>query len=278
MTAPEITEAVRAYCEANELTLTAFSAAVGERFDLARDTASRKIGEAERTGRISEEWIDRLAVVLELHEPDLSSSMPPGLDAYCPRCREVQPSRGDGTCLWCDAQTGGNSIPNVVDRLGDKRKEARSRNAGVPYLCTEEHLLEVRRLYLTGLSLRAAAEVVHPATAYKNARSMGIAMYDLFSARGWNRRSQRETTAARNYKHGKAKDLAHRRRLRRASGEVRGVLCAGVRKNAPGKGRPCKHYAMAGSDYCRAHEPSLQAQHAEHLRAARKIAEARAAA
>ncbi len=271
-------EEIDRWCELNEVTGTTFSEMVGERFELMPSSAARRIHIARTTGQMSELWMDRFAVVIDLHDVVLEDSpLIPGLDAYCPKCREVQPSRGDGTCLWCDAQTGGNTIPNVVDRLGDKRKDARSSNAGIPWKCSEEDILEVRRLYLTGLSMYAACGEVHPRTQYANTNAMAMAMYSLFEQRGWNRRKQNEATAARNYKHGLARNPAHRRRLRRAEGYVRGVICKGVKKNAPGAGKPCTKPALKDSEYCRAHDPRYQEQHRQHCLAMRDKREAAAA-
>jgi hypothetical protein len=268
MTPAQIIAAIDDYCAENDCSLRIFSEMVGQRFGLTPEAAARRINEARRTGRMTDDYIDRIAVVLDLHEVD-TSPIQPGLDAYCPCCREIQPSRADGTCLWCDAQTGGNSVPNVVDRLDGKRKQARSRNAGTPYLCTEEQLLEVRRLYLTGLSMRAACESVQPGTGYANSNAMAMSMYSLFEQRGWNRRSQAQATAARNYRHGKNRDPAHRRAMRRKQGYVRGVRCKGVKRNAPGKDKPCQMYAMTDSEYCRAHDPRYREEHHAHMQSIR---------
>jgi hypothetical protein len=278
VTGYEMVEEIDRWCELNEVSGTTFSEMVGERFELMPSSAARRIHIARTTGQMSELWMDRFAVMIDLHDVVLEDSpLIPGLNAYCPKCREVQPSRGDGTCLWCDAQTGGNTIPNVVDRLGDRRKDARSSNAGIPWKCSEEDILEVRRLYLTGLSMYAACGEVHPRTQYANTNAMAMAMYSLFEQRGWNRRKQNEATAARNYKHGLARNPAHRRRLRRAEGYVRGVICKGVKKNAPGAGKPCIKPALKDSEYCRAHDPRYQEQHRQHCLAMRDKREAAAA-
>ena len=277
MTTQDVLDAVDRYCAQNEISQTIFSEIVGQRFGLGRDSAARRIAEARRTGRMSEDYIDRILVVLEMQDEQRESLMQPGLDAFCPKCRQIQPSRGDGSCLWCDSQTGGNTIPNVVDKLGDGRKESRKRNAGVPWACSEEQLLEVRRLYLTGLSMRVACAEVHPETGYANPNAMAMAMYSLFEQRGWNRRKQNQATAARNYKHGKARNPAHRRAMRRRLGYVRGVKCQGTKKNAPGAGKPCQLAALKDSDYCRFHDPRYKDEHREHcLAMRRKIDEAAA--
>jgi len=269
MTVAEILSLVDAYLERNEISVGRFSEAIGERFDLRPQSAERRLNEARKTGALGEEWIDRLAVMIDAQDELHDGPLTPGLDAFCPKCREVQPSRSDGTCLWCDSQTGGNTVPNYIDPLGDERKERRSRNAGIPWKCSEEDIQEVRSLYLSGLSMRAACEVVHPRTDYANPNAMAMAMYSLVEQRGWNRRKQTEATAARNYRHGLSRDPAHRRRLRRAEGYVRGVMCAGVKRNAPGKGKPCQMAALSDSDYCRAHDPRYQEQHREHCIAMR---------
>lgn len=271
MTGYDMVEAIDRWCEANDVSGTTFSEMVGERFNLMPSSAARRLHLARTTGQMSELWMDRFAVMIDMQDAVCEHSpMQPGLDAFCPRCHEIQPSRGDGTCLWCDAQTGGNTIPNIVDRLGDERKEARSSNAGIPWKCSEQDILEVRRLYITGLSMYKACAEVHPRTQYAGVNAMAMAMYSLFEQRGWNRRKQNEATAARNYKHGMARHPAHRRRLRRELGYVRGVQCHGIKKNAPGAGNPCTKPALKDSEYCRAHDPRYQDQHREHCLAMRK--------
>jgi len=259
-----IAAAVRAWCEQNECSITTASATVAERFGVASDTPASRITQAERTGHMSEEWADRFVVALDLEVDAGPSVLQPGLDAYCPGCRQVQPSRGDGTCLWCDCQTGGNTIPSGEDKLKGKRVDAKGRNAGVPYCCTEEDVLEIRRLYLTGLSMRAACAEVFNRTAYTSLKSMTMTMYDIFIWRGWKRRDQGKVTTARNYKHGQHGNLEYRRRARRARGEVRGVTCCSTKKTAPGAGKPCKRMALADSDYCRAHDPRFAEERAAH--------------
>lgn len=268
--------AVREWCERNHLSVSDVSAMVAAEYGLADASAARKLSDAERTGRLNDEWVDRITTCLGL-QVELEGSddpMRPGLDAYCPCCRQIQPSRGDGTCLWCDAQTGGNTIPSGEDLLRGKRKESRSRNAGVPYLCTEEVVLEVRRLYLTGLSMRAACDEVWEQTQYTSVTSMAMTMYDLFLWRGWKRRSQAQATADRNYRHGQSRNPAYRQRLRRKNGEVRGVMCKAVKKHAPGAGQPCRMAAMADSDYCWAHDPSHAEERAAHWELVRERFEA----
>ena len=58
---------------------------------------------------------------------------------------------------------------------------------------------------------------------------------------------------------------------------MRGVICQGVKKNAPGAGKPCTKYALKDSSYCRAHDPRYQAHHREHCLAMRAKREEAAA-
>src|SRR5436305_5017683 len=74
---------------------------------------------------------------------------------------------------------------------------------GRPVHITEELLAEARRLYASGLSLRAVAAELHPRTSYKTVASCAEALYGHFKRRGWRLRPQREVTVARNYKHGR---------------------------------------------------------------------------
>jgi hypothetical protein len=269
VTSRDLVNLVSAHIARNEISLTTWSESMGERFSLARDSAARALGRVNEGAQLSDVWVDRITVALDLQGEEDIALMQPGLDAFCPSCRQVQPSRGDGTCLWCDAQTGGNTIAHYVDRLGDERKEARSRNAGIPWKCSEQDIQEVRRLYLEGKSMRKACDVVHPRTAYANPNAMAMAMYSLFEQRGWNRRDQAQATSARNYKHGKARQPAHRRKLRIKNGYTRGVQCKGVKRNAPGAGKPCQMAAMGDSEYCRAHDPRFEELHRQHCRGMR---------
>ena len=119
----------------------------------------------------------------------------------------------------------------------------------------------------SGLSLRQVAAELHPRTGYKTAASRAEALYGHSKRRGWKLRTQREVTAARNYKHGRkprAQTREQQNAYRRWLAEQRGwqavqgpgrPLCKGVKQNPPGKGRPCRRRALADSEYCCAHDP-----------------------
>jgi hypothetical protein len=66
-----------------------------------------------------------------------------------------------------------------------------------PRCISEELLLEARRLYRLGLSLRAVAETLLDQTRYANANSAEVALRCQFTRRGWPLRSRREAGALR---------------------------------------------------------------------------------
>lgn len=111
----------------------------------------------------------------------------------------------------------------------------------------EALLAEARRLYAGGVSLRQVAAELHPRTGYKTVASCAEALYGPFKRRGWKLRSQREVTAARNYKDGRKRrgqTRADQNAYRRWLAEQRGWRaiqgpgrppCKGVKLNPPGK-------------------------------------------
>ena len=67
-----------------------------------------------------------------------------------------------------------------------------------------------------------------------------------------------------------AGDRAHRAKVRRASGEIRGVRCAGVRSTYPRKGSRCSRPALKGGEFCRYHDPALRGEVVATVTAARE--------
>ena len=138
---------------------------------------------------------------------------------------------------------------------------------GKPVHIDERLLAEARRLYASGLSIRQVAAELHPRTGYRTVASCAEALYGHFKRRGWKLRPQREVTAARNHRHGRKprrqtreQQSAYRRWLAEQRGwaAIQGPgrpLCKGVKQGPPGKGRPCRHHALADSEYCHSHDP-----------------------
>lgn len=181
---------------------------------------------------------------------------------WCPTCAE-RVLFHDGTlhCLWCDTPT------TPADRCAPREKRM-----GLPIAIREPVLDEARRLYESGLSFRLVAAVIWPQSTYKTERSCAESLYSIFRSRGWPRRSQREVTIARNFKHGRktrAVDAtpdgyAYRRWLKEQRGEYR-PLCAAVKANPPQAGRRCSKPAMADSAFCYAHDPERAEERTAHV-------------
>lgn len=251
--------------ELREWTVTDMAHAVGQRFHIKPDSVGRIWRRAEVSGKMTEWWADRFITALELWDVcEIDKRLQPGLDAWCPMCRAIEATLSDGTCVWCGTQTGGNTVctPQV----------SRS-HAGVPYLASEEVLLEARALYLTGMSFRRVAAELHCRTAYTTDKAFANCLHSCFKHRGWKARDRVAATIAASWRHGKHGDPAHRARLRRRTGEIRGVMCQGVRAQYPRKGEPCSRAALAGRDYCMAHDPELEEWRQATLARARRIAQ-----
>lgn len=257
-------QAIERELELREWTVTDMAHAVAQRFSIKPDSVGRIWRRAELSGNMTEWWADRFITALELWSIyEIDTRLKPGLDAWCPRCRAMEATTSDGCCVWCETQTGGNT---VYDRPPQRA------NAGVPYLADDEVLLEARRLYLTGMSFRRVAAELHSRTAYASAKAFANQLHASFTYRGWKARDRVDATVAASWKHGLHGDPAHRARLRRRSGEIRGVMCKGVRQQYPKKGEPCSRPALAGGEWCIAHDPKLKELRDAQLRQARRAA------
>jgi hypothetical protein len=136
----------------------------------------------------------------------------------------------------------------------------------------DEVLNEAYRLYCDeGYGLVRVSEQLWPQTHYKSARSMSRALYTQFCNRGWPVRTRLCGVVTFNYRHGKLRrEWEHRDHefalaQKHARGEMRMVKCKALKKQPPGKGKPCRHYALADSEYCQSHDPRRVAARAEHL-------------
>lgn len=168
----------------------------------------------------------------------------------CPTCRTESLLNRQGRCVWCDTQV---ATPPA------KRSKAKANvNRGVPVLMGDAVLEQAHELHKAGQSLRSISQELLPQTGYSSPKSLLMALSAQFRHRGWYIRPRIEATVKAHLKHGRTRDPKYRREQRRKSGEVRGVLCAGIKMGPPRKGEPCQHYAMAGSDYCRQHDPALR--------------------
>lgn len=252
--------AIQRELDRRQWTVTDMAQMVGDRFHIQPDSVGRIWRRAELSGRMSDWWADRLITALELWGHQIADeALRSGLDAWCPSCRGIEATCSDGLCVWCGSQTGGNT---------DCRPQGNRANAGIPYMADEATILEARRLYLTGLSLRAVADTLHERTAYRSASAFRDALQRCFVYRGWSRRDRIEIAIAggRTDEQRKAARRAYARTWRKQSGNALHLRCAGVKANT---GEPCSRWAQVGSAFCFVHDPACELERARQTAHAR---------
>lgn len=176
--------------------------------------------------------------------------------AFCPHCRRSTTIDSHGRCSHpdCDQVVLGGTLP-VVKYPGAGAK-----------LVTVKVLRDAYQLYLEGNSLRQTAAIVLPRTGYASRQTCMNQLATQWRRQGWPLRDRTAATIAASYRHGKAKDLAHRRALKLARGEVQGVRCSGVKtRYGRGRGEPCQLFALRGGEFCRYHEPARAEERAAEL-------------
>lgn len=189
---------------------------------------------------------------------------------YCSKCAQVSLLTRAGLCAWCDHPVAPRS---KATQPAERPKAGRNANRGYPVLMGEDVMEEARIIYATGASLNAVARELLSRTGYASEKSLAVALGQQFRHRGWPVRGRIEQVVMDSTVHGLSRrgnvSPAYRAAGRRRRGEVRGVMCAGVRQNYPGKNEPCKRAALAGSHFCYQHDPARREEIAEHLRNAR---------
>ena len=165
------------------------------------------------------------------------------MNLWCRQCREETSLVDKGTCPFCDSP---------LHPLPKKR--------GLPARITDHDLRVLHGAYMQGHTLRALGAAVWERYGYASPNSAANSIQQGFARLNLPRRDKAELMAERNYVHGlAARDgdrNTYRRLHRRKTGEVRGELCNAVRSQYPRKGAQCRNMALAGSDYCWAHDPA----------------------
>lgn len=201
------------------------------------------------------DWLDDVEPTPTPIGPAARLNGPPA--GYCPRCREQSLGYDDATCVWCET-------PLVIAM--PRRTYKRRRDAKL----TDRHVEMAYKLYRAGYSLRKLAAAMWERFGFASAHSCDVALHDAFKRQGFPLRNRIEATIAASTKHGLKRrnatpdELAeYKRRRRAAAGGYR--PCAGVKTQAPGKGRPCQHNASPGSDYCASHDPAREEERRARL-------------
>ena len=163
---------------------------------------------------------------------------------------------------------------DVTDEPAPERRRGGGHPAGVYGYLTDTQLRALHVAYQQGMSLRELAAQILPRTRYNTVNGCASGILRGFARLGLERRDRVEATVAARTVHGLARrgnvDPAHRRALKVARGEILDrPQCAGHKTTYPGRGRPCRALAMAGSPYCAQHAPERQDQVREHLAHAR---------
>lgn len=166
---------------------------------------------------------------------------------------------------------------DVTDEPAPERRRGGGHPAGVYGYLTDTQLRALHVAYQQGMSLRQLAAQILPRTRYASAKSCAAGIHQGFVRLGLERRDRIEATRRASTTHGLAPrgamDPAHRRALAVARGEIMDrPPCAASKTSYPGRGRPCRARAMAGSPFCAQHAPERQQEIREHLARARERA------
>jgi hypothetical protein len=131
---------------------------------------------------------------------------------------------------------------------------------------SDADVLAAHRRYLDGKTLRDLGRELWQKHGYSSPNCCANAIGDFFIRDCLPTRDRVEAIRAASTVHGNASRAdrkrntlryrVHRKRVRRASGEVRGVRCAAT----TALGRPCRNAALATGDYCVAHEPTRRGE------------------
>lgn len=153
---------------------------------------------------------------------------------------------------------------------------ARSRGGGKPAgvygKMTDAQVRACHVLYAQGLSMRQVADRVWERAGYASSAGCARSLSDQFVRLGLPRRSVAEGTRLRMTKHGMAVKhgprpgyQAYRRRV--LAGIPDQPMCPGVTRT----GKPCRHRAVRGSDFCMVHDPARGEEFADHLARGRAL-------
>ena len=176
---------------------------------------------------------------------------------FCPNCKEECAVDAELRCLWCDTPTR-------------KKKRGGGRPVGVHGKLTDRHLQALHHFHLEqGISIRELGRRIWRKAGYASPASAAESISQGFKRLHLPALSRELAVAKANERRrlpgspGTANRSAYKRWLRSKNGGYR--RCKGTKTQPPGKGQPCSRYALVGSEFCHAHEPSRQQAHAAQL-------------
>lgn len=167
-------------------------------------------------------------------------------------------------------------LTNSLTTTTENPRRAGGKPAGVYGLLTDTQLRALHRAHLNGTSIHALGRHIHDRVGYASPKSAAMAISNGFMRLGLERRDRITATRLASTTHGLAPrgavDPTHKRMMRVKRGEIMDrPLCAAVRKNSPRRGEPCRLRAMAGSEFCSAHDPNRARERDAHLTRMRSI-------
>lgn len=182
-------------------------------------------------------------------------------ERWCPSCREWTQTTFDQRCPWCETPT----------ELEPKRRRG-GKPTGKWGKLTDDELRTLYEIHVArGISMRELGRMIFERKGFASDKSAATCIGYGWKRLGLRARDRLEATIEASTIHGLARDPEHRKKLRRATGEIRGKRCAGRKTQAPGKGSPCSRWAQADSDFCWNHDPRRKAERDEHLRRMREL-------
>jgi hypothetical protein len=165
----------------------------------------------------------------------------------------------------------------TLAELEHELRPRRGRPAGSVRRLTPAQVQLLHRLYVNEqLSCyELARRIDWQKVGYRSERSAAMAIWSAFRELGLETRTRSTVVSMRNHRHGRCtRELraagadhgpdGYRAWLKRQRGEYR-PQCAGVRVQYPRKGQRCTRPAMAGSEFCWAHDPARAAEREQHL-------------
>lgn len=154
-----------------------------------------------------------------------------------------------GAKLWAERDVLSEAIHSYGAawwELYPVRNVTHRSNKGTAFLCDDQVFLDAHRMYWDeGMSLRRVASALHARTDYASPTVFANRLSEVFKARGWEVRDQREATAASNASRGFRPQCQH-------------TFKAGRRK-----GQRCDERSNGNDEWCWRHHPDRRARLAE---------------
>lgn len=183
--------------------------------------------------------------------------------------------------LWTIAKDGSSYMlrrPGAIAyvssaELAGLPRRQRGKPRGKHGLFTDAQLHTLHAAHLAGRSIRDLGREQWQEVGAASAHSATMAITGGFKRLGLQVRGQAQATAATNRQRrsedspGTHDRSEYRKYLRAKAGGQR--RCEGRRRQYPRKGERCSSWAMDGSPFCVAHDPTRKADRDAHLRKAR---------